>query len=156
MEIILSSVLGSVAIVSVWATYWLNRRARLRSEIPEISMEPRDKGYYPAHQVMIIYFKMTTNNPSLGWRVTEVRVIDAPVRDCLRHGETGRGEWSNYDVFDHPLEPGEYGALNVRPGCNYVVLKFLCERPRKNLLGKSIRTEKKWVGPIPSSWLLQE
>lgn len=155
-EIVLSSVLGSVAIVSVWATYWLNRRSRLQNELPTIYMEPRDHGYYPPNQVMTIYFKVTTQANSVGWRVTRVEVVQAPIRDCLRHGETGKGEWRHFDDFDHPLEPGEYGEMDVRPGCNYVVLKFLCERPRKRLWRKGFTKEKKWTGPLMTSWLLQE
>ena len=72
MEIVISSLLGSIALVSVWATYYLNRRARSRSELPSIYMDPRDHGYYPPNEVMTIYFKVIAKPDSVGWRVTKV------------------------------------------------------------------------------------
>ena len=144
----------AVAVFGAWFT-WRNHRARLRSELPEIWMAPLDHGLYRPDQVMLIHFQLRTHHPNFGWRVIRVDVVEACPRKCLRHGETGEGEWQDFDEFDHPIEPGQYGELDVRPGCNELVLKFLCERPRKRWWKKGTGQERKWVGPVSTSWLLQ-
>ena len=144
-------------IAALVGTYfaWQNHRARVRSELPEIQIVPRGYGFYRPDQVMMIHFKLKTNSSNYSWRVVRVEVIKASPRECLRHGETGRGQWRDFDVFDQPVEHGEIGELDVRPGCNELALRFLCERPLKKWWKKGLAQRRKWVGPIFTSWLLQ-
>ena len=104
---------------------------------------------------MFLYFKLETRNSNLGWRVHRVEVIEAIPPECLRHGETNQTEWCNMDDFDHPIQHGQYGGLEVRPGCNELTVRFLCRRPRNRWWWKGLTQERKWVGPIPLSWQLQ-
>ena len=143
-----------VAGLGTWFA-WRNHRARLQGQLPEIRMEPLDQGLYCPDQVMLIHFQVKTHHPSFGWRVTRVEVVRASPRACLRHAETGKGQWRDFDELDHPMEPGQYGELDARPGCNEVMLKFLCARPRKRWWKRRVIQEKKWIGPISTSWSLQ-
>ena len=134
---------------------WRNYRLALNSEQPEVVFDPLDHGLYSPDQVMFLYFKLETRNSNLGWRVHRVEVIEAIPPECLRHGETNQNEWRNFDDFDHPIEHGQYGGLEVRPNCNELTVRFLCRRPRNRWWWKGLTQEKKWVGPIPLSWQLQ-
>ena len=157
MELIVLTLTVATFMVALVGTYfaWQNHRARVRSEVPEIHIVPRGSGLYRPDQVMMIHFKLRTNNSNYSWRVVRVEVIKATPRECLRHAETGRGSWKDFDDFDQPVERGDVGELDVRPGCNELVLRFLCERPRKRWWKRSLDQERKWVGPISTSWLLQ-
>ena len=141
-----------VAVVGILFA-WLNHRARKQGEMPKVWMKPLDHGYYRPDQVMRIYFQLKTHQANPFWRVSRVEVVDSTPQDCLRHAETGQGEWRDYDTFDNPIGPDQYGELDVRPGCNRLLLKFLCERPWKRLWMKGLT--KQWVGPVEISWLLQ-
>lgn len=134
---------------------WRNYRLALKREQPEIVFHPLDQGLYWPDRVMFLYFKLETQNANLGWRVHRVEVIEADPKDCLRHGETNGTEWRDFDDFDHPIEHGQSGGLEVRPGCNELTVRFLCKRPRHRWWWKGLTQEKKWVGPIPISWQLQ-
>ena len=157
IEVFTLGLAAATLVVAVLGTLlaWLNHRARLRSELPEIRIEPRDSGLYHSDQVMTIHFKLNAHHPNSGWRVTMVEVVDATLRACLRHAETGQGEWRDFDTFDQPIEPGQIGELDVRPGCNEIMLKFLCERPRKRWWRRKVTQQRKWTNPISTSWLLQ-
>ena len=153
--LMVSSATLAVAAVAAWFS-WRSHRARLRSELPEIWMEPLDQGLYRSDQAMVVYFQLRTHHPNFGWRVVRVDVIEANLlRECLWHGATGRERWRDFKEFERPIEPGQYGELRVHPGCNDLVLRFLCERLRKRWWKKELIQEKKWIGPISTSWQLQ-
>ena len=79
MEIIISSLLGGIAILSVWATYYLNRRARLQGELPKLALYCDQ----PALQ-HICYLRLKDN---YDWNIVEVKV-DRPVGiKCLKISE---------------------------------------------------------------------
>ena len=131
---------------------WRNYRLVLNSQLPEIVFYPLDHSLYSHDEVMFLYFHLRTHSPNLGWRVHRVEVIEAIPGECLRHGETNQCEWRDFDDFDHPIEHGQSGALEIRPGCNDLTVKFVCKRPRKRWWWKRLKQEKRWVGPIPLSW----
>ena len=136
-----------VAVVGAWFA-WRNHRARLRNELPEIFMDPLDQGLYPPDRKMILYFQLKTHYPNLGWRVTRVNVVEACPRECLLQGGTRQNEWRDFYEFDNPVETGQYGKLEVRPGRNDLVLRFLCERPGKRWWKKRTSDEKVgWTYP---------
>ena len=157
MELIALTFSIATFIAALVGTYFAcqNDRARVRNELLEVQIVPRGYGFYRPDQVMMIHFKLRTNSSNYSWRIVRVEVIKASPRECLGHGETGLGEWRDFDVFDQPVEHGEVGKLDVRPGCNELVLRFLCERPRKRWWKKGLAEKKKWVGPISTSWLFQ-
>ena len=144
-------------VVALVGTYfaWQNHRARVRSELPDIRAVPTGNGHYVQRQIMLIRFEFGPHKCGNGWRVVKVGVIEASPRKCLRHEKTGQREWEDFHVFDYPIEPGQSTELDVRPGCNEILLRFLCERPRKRWWKKGLIQERKWVGPITTSWLLQ-
>ena len=146
---------ATLAVASIGTFYaWRNHRLATNSERPVVAFHPLGHGLYPPDRVMFLYFKLETQNSNLGWRVHRVEVIEAVPRKCLRHGETNDCEWRDFDDFDHPIEHGQSGGLEVRPGCNELTVRFLCKRPRKRWWRKGLAQEKKWIGPIPLSWQL--
>lgn len=150
--IIAAATLAVATIGTIFA--WRNHRLTASSQQPEIVFDALDQGLYPPDQVMTLYFQLRTHNPSLVWRVHRVEVIEATPKECLRHGETNQLEWRDFDDFDHPLEPEQYGDLEVRPSCNELAVRFLCKRPLNRWWRKGLTQQKKWVGPIPLSWQL--
>ena len=151
-----AAILAAIGAIFAAALSWSNRRHRLRGELPEIAFLDPGHGYHPDNQVMLRHFRVCVHHPNFGWRVSKVQVVEATNKNCLRHAETGTGEWRDYDEFDHPIEPGQDGELDVRPGTSYLVVKFLCIRPRKKWWWKGLTTEKSWVGPIPTHQLLYQ
>ena len=144
----------AVALIGAWFAWQNHRDQRLRA-LPEIWMHPLDHGLYPRHHPMIVYFQLKVHHPNFGWRVTRVNVVEATPRECLQQGESGPLVWCDSHEFDSPIEANQNGELFVRPGCNDLVLKFLCERQRERRWRRGSTQEKRWVGPIRTSWLLQ-
>ena len=95
MEVILSSVLGSVTIVSVWATYYLNRRARLRSELPNLALY--------SDQPALPHFCYLRLKGNYDWKIVEVKVDRPMGSKCLKINHHTSGvptEWSRSIRFE--------------------------------------------------------
>ena len=95
MEVFISILLGSIAIVSVWATYYLNRRARLQSELPKLALYC-DQPALPD----ICYLRLKGN---YDWKIIEIRVARPLRSKCLKiysHAVKYQSEWSGSIRFD--------------------------------------------------------
>lgn len=153
----LSLAIATLIVAAIGAFFaWRNHRLALKGELPEVLFDPLDQGLYPLNDVMFLYFELKTHHTNTGWRVHRVEVVKASPKKCLRHGETNQEEWREFDDFDHPIESGQHGGLEVRPGCSELTVRFLCKRPRNRWWWKGMVEQVVWVGPITTSWQLQE
>ena len=147
MELLISSIIGGIAIVSVWATYCLNHRARLRSELPDVAI------WMVNEQRRIFNFKASRSGNSYGWEIIGVKVDRATRKDCLSlHPvrEETLIQWGAELDFVPPISCGEVKSLRIHPDCPRGWLAFHFRKPSK-------RWWKKWdERSLPSVQFLSE
>ena len=132
MEILISSVIGGIAVVSVWATYYLNRRARLRSELPKIYINFWSYRYAGKDRPGLVSFgfELGTDHNSVGWDVIRVEVNRARGTRCLLASAEGEPEWRESHDFAEPVNKGLLRIQNAQ-GAGW--LTFICQHPLKRV-----------------------